>query len=204
MPSRTSSADVPVNVGPTLPPQVSPPEFALSAALPHALLGVEVAAVPVLPTDGPEDDPVDGVVLGPGGAELGEQLGLDLLGVLELSSATGRAGEVICVPVPLGGPENADLRCVMLVGVGAQRPDDLRRAGAALAREARDRDSVATSVAAVADDDGLAAFVVGAMLGSFQFQWRSGPPEHRPVARIVLSDLPDSLTPVVARAVAIG
>ncbi|HEU5036912.1 MAG TPA: leucyl aminopeptidase family protein [Nocardioides sp.] len=184
----------------TLPPQVSPPEFALSAALPHAVLGVEVAAVPVLPGDGP-DDPV---VLGPGGAELGEQLGLDLLGVLELSRATGAAGEVCCVPVPLGGPENADLRTVMLVGVGAQRPDDLRRAGAALAREARDRASVATSVAAVADDEGVAAFVVGAMLGSFRFHWRSGPPEHRPVSQVVLADLPDSLAPVVARAVAIG
>ena len=195
---------MPVDVEQTLPPQVSPPEFALSGALPHAVLGVEVVAVPVLPTDGPAHDPVDGVVLGPGGAELGEQLGLDLLGVLEISAATGKAGEVVCVPVPLGGPENADLRCVMLVGVGAQRPDDLRRAGAALAREARDRDSVATSVAAVADDDGLAAFVVGAMLGSFQFQWRSSPPEHRPVARIVLADLPDSLAPVLARAVAIG
>ena len=134
----------------------------------------------MLPADGPDD----AVVLGPGGAELGEQLGLDLLGVLELSRSTGKAGEVVCVPVPLGGPENADLRCVMLVGVGAQRPEDLRRAGAALAREARDRGSVATSVAAVADDDGVAAFVVGAMLGSFQFQWRSAPPERRPVERI--------------------
>ena len=191
---------MPEDPGLTLPPQASPPEFALSAAPPHAVLGVEVVAVPVLPGDGP-DDPV---VLGPGGAELGEQLGLDLLGVLELSRSTGRAGEVVGVPVPLGGPENADLRCVLLVGVGAGRPDDLRRAGAALAREACDRASVATSVAAVADDDGVAAFVVGAMLGSFRFQWRSGPPEHRPVARIVLADLPDSLAPVVARAVATG
>ena len=191
---------MPPDVGPTLPPQVKPPEFALSAALPHAVLGVEVAAVPVLPAD----DPEDAVVLGPGGAELGDQLGLDLLGVLEVSAATGRAGEVVCVPVPLGGPENAALRCVMLVGVGDQRPDDLRRAGAALAREARGRDSVAASVAAVADDDGVAAFVVGAMLGSFQFQWRSGPPKHRPVARVVLADLPESLAPLLARAVAIG
>ena len=191
---------MPEDERPTLPPQASPPEFALTAALPHAVLGAEVAAVPVLPGDGPDDS----VVLGPGAAEIGEQLGLDLLGVLELSRSTGAAGEVVCVPVPLGGPENADLRTVMLGGVGAQRPDDLRRAGAALARAARDRSSVAASVAAVADDDGVAAFVVGAMLGSFVFQWRSGPPEHRPVARIVLADLPDSVGPVVARAVAIG
>ncbi|GAB2445851.1 M17 family metallopeptidase [Nocardioides hungaricus] len=184
----------------TLPPQVSPPEFALSAALPHAVLGAEVAAVPVLPGES------DGapVVLGPGGAELADLLGIDLLAVLELDRATGTAGDVTTVPVPLGGPENADLRLVLLVGVGAQRPDDLRRAGAALARAARDRASVATSIPAVAPDDGIEAFVVGAMLGSFAFQWRSAAPEHRPVGRIVLSGVPDALAPLLERAIAIG
>src|SRR4051812_38390308 len=98
MPSRTSSADVSSREPLTLPPQVSPPEFALSTALPHAVLGVEVAAVPVLPAEAEGDF----VVLGPGGAELGERLGLDLLGVLEAVTATGKAGEVTCVPIPLG------------------------------------------------------------------------------------------------------
>lgn len=201
MPSRTSSADpVPDSPHLTLPPQVSPPEFALSAALPHAVLGVEVVAVPVLPGAGADDS----VVLGPGGDELGEQLGLDLLGVLELERASGRAGEVVVVPVPLGGPDNADLRLVLLVGVGEQRPADLRRAGAALARATRDRASVATSIAAVAPDEGLEAFVVGAMLGSFGFHWRSSAPEHRPVGRIVLADVPDSLDTTLTRAVALG
>ncbi|MGB0099033.1 MAG: leucyl aminopeptidase family protein [Nocardioides sp.] len=184
----------------TLPPQVSPPEFALSAALPHAVLGVEIVAIPVLPGEADGDD----VVLGPGGAELADQLGIDLLGVLELERATGEAGTVTAVPVPLGGPDNAALRQVLLVGVGAQRPADLRRAGAAVARVARDRASVATSIAAVAPDEGLEAFVVGAMLGSFAFHWRSGPPEHLPVGRIVLADVPDSLGATLARAVAIG
>lgn len=184
----------------TLPPQVSPPEFALSAALPHAVLGTEVAAVPVLPGES-DSDPV---VLGPGGEELSDALGVDLLAVLELDRATGRAGDVTSVPVPLGGPENAELRLVLLVGVGDQRPEDLRRAGAALARATRDRASVATSVPAIAGDEGLEAFVVGAMLGSFGFQWRSAAPEHRPVGRVVLADLPESLSPLLERAVAIG
>ena len=87
---------------------------------------------------------------------------------------------------------------------GAPRPADRRRGGAALARATRDRASVATSVPAVAGDEGLEAFVVGAMLGSFDFQWRSVPPEHRPVGRIVLADVPESLTPLLERAVAIG
>ena len=42
------------------------------------------------------------------------------------------------------------------------------------------------------------------MLGSFGFHWRSGPPEHRPVARVVLADLPDDLAPALTRAVALG
>lgn len=168
--------------------------------LPHAVVGVDVVAVPVLPADGDGDQ----VVLGPGAEELADRVGVDLLGVLELSSATGAAGEVTTVPVPLGSPDNAALRLVLLVGVGAQRPQDLRRAGAAVARASRNRDAVATSVPAIATDDGVEAFVVGAMLGSFAFSWRSGPPEHRPVARVVLCDLPGSLGTLVARAVAIG
>ncbi|GAB6986730.1 leucyl aminopeptidase family protein [Nocardioides pyridinolyticus] len=184
----------------TLPPQVSPPGFALSAALPHAVLGAEVAAIPVLPGEA-DGDPV---VLGPGGEELSDVLGIDLLAVLELDRATGRAGDVTSVPVPFGAPDDAEPRLVLLVGVGDQRPDDLRRAGAALARATRDRASVATSVPAVAGDEGLEAFVVGAMLGSFGFHWRSAAPEHRPVGRVVLADLPDSLTPLLERAVAIG
>jgi leucyl aminopeptidase len=108
--------------------------------------------------------------------------------------------------VPLGGPDNADLRCVLLVGLGRQRTDDFRRAGAALARATTDRSAVATSIAAIAPDGGLEAFVAGAMLGSFTFHWRSGPPEHVPVRRIVLAGLPDttSFTRVLDRAIAIG
>lgn len=201
MPSRTSSADaVPTPASLSLPAQVSPPEFALTEVLPHAVVGAEVVAVPVLPA-GDDGSPL---ALGPGAAELADELGLDLLGVLELSAATGKAGEVTAIPVPLGAPENAALRQVLLVGVGAQRPQDLRRAGAALARATVDRASLATSVPAVVPDSGLEAFVVGAMLGSFGFHWRSGAPEHRPVARVVLADLTGKLGPVLARAIAVG
>jgi len=197
----------PAPLAPTLPPQVSPPEFALSQVLPHAVLGVEVVALPVLPAapgagGGTMADVA--LTLGPGAAELGDQLGIDLLGALESARATGRAGEVVCLPVPLGGPENADLRCIALVGVGAQQPEDLRRAGAMLARELRGRSAVATTVASVVDEAGLTAFVVGLMLGSFRFLWRSAPLEDPPVGRVVLADLPDSLAPTLARAVALG
>ncbi len=52
---------------PVLPTQVTPPDLALSDAAPHAILGVEVVAVPVLPGD---DD--TGPALGPGAEELSE------------------------------------------------------------------------------------------------------------------------------------
>ena len=204
---------------PQLPPQVAPPDVALSDLGPYAVLGVDVVAVPVLPAESGDGDDADadaaasggtGPVLGPGAAELCEQLGIDLLAILELEEATGAAGEVTRVPVPLGGPDNADLRWVLLVGVGQQRPVDLRRAGAALARAVRNREAVATSVPAVAGPEGLAAgleaFVVGLVLGSFGFRWSGQEPDQRPVGRAVLSDVEDTEEnrAVLARALAVA
>ena len=154
----------------TLPAQVSPPEFALSGLAPHAVAGAEVIALPVVPaTDGSP-------LLGPGAEEIGEALGLDLLDLLATTGGSGATGEITTCPVPLGSAENAALRLVLLVGVGEQSPRDLRRAGAAVARAVRDRSSLATSVPAVCDGEGLTAFVVGLMLGSFGFHMRSGGP----------------------------
>ena len=68
---------------------------------------------------------------------------------------------------------HAGVREVLLVGVGDTGSDALRAAGAALARACRDREVVATTIAGLADDDGLRAFVVGLTLGSFGFHARS-------------------------------
>jgi leucyl aminopeptidase len=116
-------------------------------------------------------------------------LGIDLLGVLDADRSTGKTGEIVSLPVPLGTTTNPQLRQVLLVGVGDQRPTDFRRAGAALARAVRDRASLATSIPALSPVDGLEAFVVGVVLGSFGFHWRSSEPEQRPVARVVLAEL---------------
>lgn len=180
-----------------LPTQVSPPEFALSPALPHQIGGAEVWAFPVLPGD-------DGPLLGPGAEEASEVLGTDLLAALEAARATGRTGEVTTVPV--GGSAATDsVGLVLLVGVGEASVTDFRRAGATLARATEDRASVATTLAAIAPDDGLAAFVVGAMLGSFAFHWRSTGPQEQPVARIVLADVSDDgADDELARALALG
>ncbi|MDQ4051698.1 MAG: leucyl aminopeptidase family protein [Actinomycetota bacterium] len=183
----------------SLPSQVSPPEFAVCDLLPHAILGAECVAVPVQPGDdgGPP-------VLGPGAAGLADALATDLLGVLEAHQATGRTGEVVAVPVPLGTSDNADLRLVLLVGVGAAHPVDFRRAGAAVAKQVTNRAALATSIPALAAD-AVEPFVVGLMLGSFAFHWKSAPPDTTPVRRVVLAELPEEETrPVLERAVAVG
>jgi len=162
---------------PTLPSQVSPPAFALSGLQPHALSGVEVLAFPFTCHEGVP-------VLGDDGRAAGEALGLDLLEVLEAARARGEAGEVVTVPVGGDGP-----RLLLLVGLGDETPRDFRRAGAAVGRASFDRESVATSVAAAGDDEALTAFVVGLMLGSFVFHWRSQGAEHEPVRRVALAGL---------------
>lgn len=185
----------------TLPPQVTPPRFGLAAAGPEAL-DAEVVALPVfVPLPGAEvgADPGSALVIGPGAVALDEQH--DLLAILESERATGRAGEIVAVPVSGTGT----LKRILLVGVGAQRRDDFRRAGAALARATRDVTSVATSIPALEPAEALEAFVVGAILGSFNFNWRSTGPAWHAAETITLADLdPEQHREALARAEVIG
>ncbi|WP_201931684.1 leucyl aminopeptidase [Nocardioides donggukensis] len=178
----------------TLPPQVSPPTFSLTTEPLTAAAGPVLVALPVLPADGAEAPAV-----GPGAADVADQLGLDLLAVLEAHRATGRAGEVTTHPVP----DHDRVTAVLLVGVGDTGDDALRRAGAALGRATKDRDLVASSVASVAGDSGLHAFVIGLTLGSFEFHWRSSGPVAQPVRRVLLAGAPDR-QPTVDAAVAVA
>jgi leucyl aminopeptidase len=188
-----------------LPSQVSPPQVALSEAAPTAVVGADVVAVPVLSGD-------DGPMLGPGAAELVDELDEDLFGLLEDAGATGAVGEIVD-RVVLGAaaranarPGNPELRLVLLVGVGSGSPAELRRAGAALARRARGRRTVATSLAALADDAGLRALVEGLVLGSYEFHWRSNGPKEQPVGRVVLAGLaePKARRTALDRALAVA
>ena len=157
-------------------------------------------AIPVLA--GP-----DGPTLGPGAAELLDELPDDLFALLETYSASGAAGETVeRVVLDTSGLSNPDLRTVLLVGVGAGTTDDLRRAGAALARRSKGRLSVATSLGALCDDAGLRALIEGLVLGSYEFHWRSEGPKERPVQRVVLAGLvdADSRKGVVDRALAVA
>ena len=169
-----------------LPTQVSPPQVAVSDVAPSAVVGADVVAIPVL--SGP-----DGLTLGPGTAELLDELDVDLFALLDACSVTGKVGEVAeRVVLDTSGLGNRDLRSVLLVGVGSGSSDDLRRAGATLARHARGRSRVATSLAALSDDAGLRALVEGLVLGSFEFHWRSEGPRTQPVGEVVLAGLGDA------------
>jgi leucyl aminopeptidase len=137
-------------------------------------------AVPVLPGE-------DGATLGPGAAELSDDLGLDLLEVLADAGATGETGEVTEVPVVRTSDlSDSALTRVLMVGVGQATTVDLRRAGATVARRTTNAESVASSITAVGGDEGLVAFVEGATLGSFSFSLHRDGPKDRPVERIVL------------------
>ena len=105
--------------------------------------------------------------------------------MLESAGATGATGEVTELPVarpPIRTPRpvNPDLAKVLLVGVGDATLTDVRRAGATLARHTLNVDAVASSVAAVGDDEAMTAFVAGATLGSFGFSLHQDGPRDRP------------------------
>jgi leucyl aminopeptidase len=179
---------------------VSPPELAVRDGAPSAVVGADVVAIPVL-----QDD--EELLLGPGAAELSEELDTDLLALLSHQEATGAAGEVVSLPVlDPTALTNPDLRTVLLVGAGRGTPQDLRRAGAVVARRTKGRAVVATSLAAVADDAGLTALVEGLVLGSFGFHRRSTEPDTQPVRQVVLAGLPDPAArgPALRRAMAVA
>jgi leucyl aminopeptidase len=179
-----------------LPSQVSPPQIALSDVAPSAVLGADVVAIPVLSADTSEAagaSGAEGLTLGPGAAELLDELPEDLFALLDVARATGKAGEIVDRAVlDRSRLSNPDLALVLLVGVGEGTPDDLRRAGAALARRTKGCSTVATSLAALTDDLGLRALVEGLVLGSYEFHWRSGGPLEQPVERVVLAGLADT------------
>jgi leucyl aminopeptidase len=93
-----------------------------------------------------------------------ERYHFDLVSVLAAERVTGRAGEIVRVPVP--APDGLPAR-LLLVGTGAGSPTDLRRAGAALARAVRGRERVLTSLADGATREAVQALVEGILLAGY-------------------------------------
>lgn len=209
-PNHDQSGSTASAAGRHLPDQVSGPDFSLSAQSPDQVGPVDAIAIALLPgpsapgAERPEDG--EGPLLGPGALELTERWGVDLLAMAELLHADPAAGAVTSFAVDPPNSATQAPTLVLLVGVGEQTPTDFRRAGAALARAARDRGRVATTVPAIADPAGFEAFIVGVVLGSFGFHWRSDGPQQHPVSHVILAGLADAAerAPDVARALAIG
>lgn len=128
-------------------------------------------------------------VVGLGAEQALRDLGIDPFAVLDRAQAAGDGGEVVSLELfdQVGG---SSVEQVMLIGLGTGRGQDYRRAGAVLARTARDRGPAATPIAALADDDQLAAFTEGLVLGAFGFHRKSGEnPAGAP--RVVLTEMLD-------------
>ena len=150
-----------------------PPTFDLTDQ-PPSRTGIPTVALAVLDDDGD-------LVLGPGSAELADDVDLDLLSMVEPLRPGTRAGEVTTLALPG--------YVVHLVGVGDCSTTALRRAGAAVGRATRGVDAVVSAVHAVADD-GLTAFVIGAVLGSFRYSLRTDSAlahDDAPARRILLA-----------------
>ncbi|CAN5258308.1 hypothetical protein BH24ACT10_BH24ACT10_04880 [soil metagenome] len=138
-------------------PAIALPAVGLAADLPAACAAV---AVPVRTVDG---------AVAPAGVLPGAAAAVDLEALLERESAKGGAGELVAVPV------DGAVR-VLLLGVGAATPADLRKAGAALARRAKDDVDLAVDLRALpVDGPALHALVEGLLLASYAFSRKADP-----------------------------
>jgi leucyl aminopeptidase len=134
-------------------------------------LAVDVAAVLAVPVAAAE---ADGLPLAGAGADVLNGLGLDVPALLAAEHATGKAGEVISVPVPGHTATRA-----VLVGVGDGTERSLRKATAALVRAAKTQESVATTLAVGRDAASVRAVAEAAGFASYRFSRRS---EDKPSA----------------------
>lgn len=152
----------------------------------------DVVAVPVRSGD---DGPV-AVTAGTGHSpeEFDARLPAPLADLIAHYELTGKPGETASLAADLGG----GLVRLALLGVGASSPDDLRTAGAALARLAKGRERAAVAAPSLvqegrsgADDASgraaaLSAFTEGALLASYTFTMKSADKGPRPVGAIDL------------------
>ncbi|HEX3707521.1 MAG TPA: leucyl aminopeptidase [Mycobacteriales bacterium] len=128
--------------------------------------------------------------LGVGAEELAG-LGVDPTAFLRAEHATGKAGEVVAIPLHRDGVET-----VLLVGTGDGSPAALRKAAAALARRAKGARSLATTLAAGRDAEAVRAIAEGFGLATYRFAAaESDPPKLRRIKLILDSpgEVRDSL-----------
>ena len=171
-------------------PSVALPTLRLVSERPNC----KVLALPVEPAEPAEsaesaasaehgDDAERDATARPVGRTTAESVpGLDLAALLAQESVAGRAGEVLAVPRQVeDGPHK-----VLLFGVGGAAPGDLRSAGAALARRARDTGSLVVDVRSLAlEGPALRGLVEGLLLASYVFT-RTSSPKDRALQEVLL------------------
>ncbi|HEX4814800.1 MAG TPA: leucyl aminopeptidase [Nonomuraea sp.] len=111
--------------------------------------------------------------------------------------AKGEAGEIVEVPVPRAGGVGR----VLFYGVGDASARALRKAGAALARRARGRETLTV----VAPEGDVAAFAEAALLAAYSF--KIGNPGRKPVRALELAGADEAAVrraETVAQAVALA
>jgi leucyl aminopeptidase len=158
-------------------------------------LTVDAAAVLAVPVAAAE---ADGPALAGAGAEVLTGLGIDVPALLDAEHATGKAGEVVSVPVP-GRPATR----AVLIGVGDGTERSLRKATAALVRAAKAQESLATTLTVGRDAASVRAVAEAVGFASYRFSRRS---EDKPpaLARVdLLVDAPGRVRDQVAAADAV-
>lgn len=125
-------------------------------------------------------------------------LGLDAASYLKAEKATGKAGEVIAIPVRRDG---VDL--VLLAGTGDGSSGALRKAAAAVVRRAKGSRSLATTLAADRDAGAVRAVAEGLGLAAYRFSVAAGadPPTLRR-AKLIVAD-PGAVREPLRRAAAV-
>ncbi len=159
-------------------PRIRPVFGSVTAVLAGGGPRIDVLALPLVAGD-------DGPVPGNGTAAALDALGVDLDEVMRLEKPSASAGSLTRVPCPAQGLVDR----VVLVGTGDGLAPAVRTAGAALARTARGRDRVVTTVGAPSagtrGGEAARALAEGLVLGSYSPP-RSGvgSPPPAPVRRV--------------------
>ncbi|WP_024285276.1 M17 family metallopeptidase [Cellulomonas sp. KRMCY2] len=155
------------------------------------LTGPEVDAL-VVPVAPPAEGD-EGVQPRTGTADAAARFGVDLGELADRLEMTGAAGDATTLHLPRSASVERELpwsrlpATVVVVGVGAGTLQDLRRAGAAIARSTRGMRRVVTTVGADAGSDGTRALVEGYLLGAYRHPTRAtGKPAKAPAASLVL------------------
>jgi leucyl aminopeptidase len=103
---------------------------------------------------------------------LASATGMSAAEVIATYKLSGKAGETACVPARTA----AGMTRLILLGVGERSPAELRRAGAALARQVKPGRKAVAVLAADTPDEGVHAFTEGLLLGGYKFSMRSESP----------------------------